>query len=108
MSGPVKASKPESLRQAITWDANKREALRVGCCDRCAGQTAWARQLGATVVESEPCDDCRVLLLSLGPVLSDRVQRWARKGLSANLMTGAGIPGVVAAGDGHSVAEMAA
>lgn len=76
---------PETAAQAKRWDRLKREALDFGLCDRCAGQSAWARQLGATVMESSPCEPCRALLLSIGGALGERVQRWAEKPLSGDL-----------------------
>jgi hypothetical protein len=60
---PPKKRRPESIRDAQTWETNKNRALRLGLCDRCASQYAWGCQIGFT--ESHPpCDQCAVIVAS--------------------------------------------
>lgn len=53
-----KAERPETLRQAITWESVKRNYLQHGLCDRCAGQAAWGHQIGFSRLEQLPCGKC--------------------------------------------------
>ncbi len=57
-----KKDKPETQRQASTWEnvTNRYEAA--GLCRGCAGQAAYGHQLGFNRVK-DPCDPCRGVVL---------------------------------------------
>jgi hypothetical protein len=56
-NGRRTSSRPETRRQAETWDRNKRHYVQLGLCSRCAAQAAWGHQLGFTEVHA-PCSGC--------------------------------------------------
>lgn len=64
MRKPVRA---ETVAQASSWEAVKRNAVAFGLCESCAAQLAWAHQDSAGGFGSvhPPCDACRELLRSL-------------------------------------------
>lgn len=49
-----KRDKPETVRQAGTWENVKRRYADAGLCDGCAGQAAYGHQLGFTRIK-DPC-----------------------------------------------------
>lgn len=59
-SRPAKSS-AESLRQARTFDSNKRHYVSLGLCSPCAAQAAWGHQLGFSKSKS-PCQGCQPLV----------------------------------------------
>jgi hypothetical protein len=56
-NGRRTSSRPETRRQAETWDRNKRHYVQLGLCSSCAAQAAWGHQLGFTEVNA-PCSCC--------------------------------------------------
>lgn len=49
--------RPETLRQAQTWDKNKRHYLALGLCSVCAAQASWGHQQGFREIKP-PCAGC--------------------------------------------------
>lgn len=60
---PKSQGKPETPRQARSWDATKRHYRSLGLCGACAAQAAWGHQLGFTTV-NPPCLVCLPVVLS--------------------------------------------
>jgi len=56
-NGRRTSPRPETRRQAETWDRNKRHYVQLGLCSSCAAQAAWGHQLGFTEVIA-PCSRC--------------------------------------------------
>jgi len=54
-------AQPETVRQAIRWDARVKAYKATGLCSACAGQAAYGHQLGFDVIAA-PCDTCRPLV----------------------------------------------
>jgi hypothetical protein len=61
--GPKSQGRPETIRQAQTWDATKRHYILLGLCLRCAAKAAWGHQQGFTKV-NPPCFACLPVVLS--------------------------------------------
>lgn len=58
---PTKGKMTETLRQARTFDLNKKHYVNLGLCNPCAAQAAWGHQLGFK--ESRPpCQECQTLV----------------------------------------------
>lgn len=58
--------KPETLSQARRWEVNRRRyEIDAGLCARCAGQAAWAHQLGWRSIATSPCAGCLPLVVKL-------------------------------------------
>jgi hypothetical protein len=58
----AKRDKPETPRQAATWENVKNRYVEAGLCTGCAGQAAYGHQLGFTRIK-DPCDNCRTVTL---------------------------------------------
>ena len=87
MTRTPKIGRPETLREAQSWETVKNKYLEIGLCVRCASQAAWGHQVGFSNLEHDPCDVCAPLVAEL-PVLAGRNSRWWRfhegtKGLKA-------------------------
>lgn len=55
----AKADRPETLREARSFEMFKRQHLNAGLCHVCASQGAYGRQLGFSRV-GQPCaEECR-------------------------------------------------
>lgn len=69
--------RPETLRQARTWETVKGHYEDAGLCGGCAGQAAYGHQLGFAKIKP-PCAECAYIRLP--DVLinrhGDRGQRW--------------------------------
>jgi hypothetical protein len=72
-----KGDRPETLRQAQTWEAVKTHYLNAGLCNPCAGQAAYGHQLGFTRIKN-PCKPCQKIILpaKLTDRHGDRGQLW--------------------------------
>lgn len=55
---PAKGKRVETLRQARTFDSNKRHYVSLGLCSPCAAQAAWGHQLGFSECKP-PCQECQ-------------------------------------------------
>lgn len=58
-----KADRPETMRQARTWEIVKNRYRKLGLCYRCACQAAWGHQIGFSRIEA-PCPGCAETLAS--------------------------------------------
>jgi hypothetical protein len=56
-------NKPESMRQARTWETVKGHYLEEGLCEKDAAQAAWGHQNGFTQIK-DPCEKCQKIILS--------------------------------------------
>jgi hypothetical protein len=56
-------SKPETIRQARTWETVKGHYLEEGLCEKDAAQAAWGHQNGFTQIK-DPCEECQKITLS--------------------------------------------
>jgi hypothetical protein len=72
-----KGDRPETVRQAQTWETVKGHYVAAGLDDGCAGQAAYGHQMGFSRVK-DPCVTCRTITLpnSLIERHGDRGQRW--------------------------------
>lgn len=72
-----KRDKPETFRQAGTWENVKNKYVDAGLCNGCAGQAAYGHQLGFTRIHP-PCeaDAGKTLPAELITKHGDRGQRW--------------------------------
>lgn len=72
-----KRDKPETFRQAATWENVKRRYADAGLCAGCAGQAAYGHQLGFARIK-DPCDTCRSVVLpaELTDKHGDRGVQW--------------------------------
>lgn len=61
--GRKSEGRPETNRQALTWDATKRHYILLGLCPRCAAQAAWGHQQGFAKV-NPPCFACLPVVLT--------------------------------------------
>lgn len=69
--------RPETMRQAHTWENVKRRYEAAGLCGGCAGQVAYGHQLGFAKI-NDPCPACRSVVIP-GELIKrhgDRAQRW--------------------------------
>jgi hypothetical protein len=53
--------RPETNRQARTYQATKLHYQRLGLCRFCAAQAAWGHQIGFSKVKP-PCHECQPLV----------------------------------------------
>jgi hypothetical protein len=72
-------SKPETIRQAQTWETVKGHYLEEGLCEKDAAQAAWGHQNGFTQIK-DPCEDCQKIKLSIKLIDHHgiRGQRWLK------------------------------
>lgn len=79
MADKRKGDKPETVRQAATWENVKNHYLAAGLCNGCAGQAAYGHQLGFSRIK-DPCDTCKMITLpdKLTARHGDRGQKWLR------------------------------
>lgn len=72
-----KRDKPETARQAETWQNTKGKYLAAGLCNACAGQAAYGHQLGFHRIQP-PCGEDAGKTLPVGLVErhGDRGARW--------------------------------
>lgn len=77
MSEKRKGDRPETIRQALTWENLKNHYVDAGLCNGCAGQAAYGHQLGFTRIK-DPCTACRSVVLpdKLVNRHGDRGQKW--------------------------------
>jgi hypothetical protein len=73
------SQRPETLRQARSFDANKKHYLALGLCGPCAAQAAWGHQIGFSS-SRRPCSACQTAIASFptaqpGPWRSDSPRR---------------------------------
>lgn len=54
----MKKDKPETARQAQTWENTKNKYVAAGLCNGCAGQAAYGHQMGFHRIHP-PCGSCR-------------------------------------------------
>ena len=54
--------KAETLRQAQTWQSNKKHYMELGLCSICSGQAAYGHQIGFRRVRP-PCSSCLLTVL---------------------------------------------
>jgi hypothetical protein len=71
-----KADRPETVRQAQTWETVKNRYVAAGLCHKCASQAAWGHQIGFSRVEHAPCAACRPIVDGL-PAASSNAS-WRR------------------------------
>lgn len=57
-----KGDRPETVRQAQTWQNVKGQYQEAGLCEGCAGQAAYGHQLGFARIQ-DPCMTCRSVAL---------------------------------------------
>lgn len=72
-----KRDKPETPRQAATWENVKNRYAEAGLCNACAGQAAYGHQMGFARVQP-PCETDAGKTLPTGLIIKhgDRGQRW--------------------------------
>ncbi|MPV50276.1 hypothetical protein GCG21_09725 [Pseudactinotalea sp. HY160] len=58
-------TRPETMREARTWEVVKNRALDYGLCHACAAQLAYGHQLGFTSTTHEPCGECLWIVATL-------------------------------------------
>lgn len=77
MAGKTKGDRPETVRQAQTWETVKGHYESAGLCLGCAGQAAYGHQMGFSRVK-DPCVLCRLVTLPHRIIKrhGDRGQRW--------------------------------
>jgi hypothetical protein len=73
------SQRPETLRQARSFDANKNHYLALGLCGPCAAQAAWGHQIGFSN-SHRPCSACQTAIATFptaqpGPWRSDSPRR---------------------------------
>lgn len=57
----AKADRPETLAQAVEWQAVERHYVTLGLCHACAAQAAYGHQIGFTRI-NQPCPDCATVV----------------------------------------------
>lgn len=69
--------RPETIRQARTWETVKGHYQEAGLCEGCAGQAAYGAQLGFAKIKP-PCAECAYTRLPAKLIdrHGDRGQRW--------------------------------
>ena len=74
-----KKDKPETPRQAGTWQNTKTKYLAAGLCNGCAGQAAYGHQMGFHRIQPPCTDDAgKTLPDALTARHGDRGARWLR------------------------------
>lgn len=58
---PAKGKRAETLRQARTFDSNKKHYAGLGLCSPCAAQAAWGHQVGFSG-SKPPCQKCQPIV----------------------------------------------
>jgi hypothetical protein len=73
----TRRDRPETLRQARTWETVKGHYEAAGLCEGCAGQAAYGAQLGFAKI-NPPCDHCSYVVLPLELIARHgiRGQQW--------------------------------
>lgn len=77
MADKRKGDRPETLRQAETWENVKNKYVAAGLCNGCAGQAAYGHQMGFHRIQ-QPCaeDAGKTLPDDLVTRHGDRGARW--------------------------------
>jgi hypothetical protein len=52
----TRKDRPETVRQAVTWENTKNKYMAAGLCGGCAGQAAYGHQLGFHRIK-DPCPE---------------------------------------------------
>lgn len=105
-----KSTRPETLRQAQTWDTTKNKYVDLGLCDVCAAQAAWGHQVGFTL-SHPPCTTC-ALVVAMLPVsagvdsLWRRIQKGTSTGRGQDLISALHSPGGTTPADSEVAADM--
>lgn len=88
--GAITTDRPETIRQARTFETVKGHYERAGLCGPCAGQAAYGHQMGFAKIKP-PCAACALITLpaKLSARHGDRGQlwlqgHWARTGEATN------------------------
>ena len=72
-----KGDRPETLRQAETWENVKNKYVAAGLDNGCAGQAAYGHQMGFARIHP-PCPACQLITLPQDLIdrHGDRGARW--------------------------------
>lgn len=87
----AKETRPESLREARTWEIVKGKYAALGLCGRCAAQAAWGHQIGFGRLEHQPCAACAPVVATL-PVATAS-PAWRRRAQGAAVLSATETPG---------------